>query len=227
MKKVLLVCMALGALIIPAAAADWTGFHVGAHVGFAFAGEDASSGLFGTPETFSTNPSGFIGGLQAGYDYQFSPNWLVGAEIAQSWSAASGNFNFSTTTPGGAFATGIFDSNQNWYGTITGRLGYVTGDWVLYAKGGAAWMNADYNVAVTGPFAGGTINSTRSGYAAGIGGEWRFAPDWSTNLEYDYLDFGTGSYALGGVGTTVDSHVQLLKVGLNYHLRPGGLFGWF
>src|ERR1700688_4606492 len=59
----------------------WTGFHVGAHVGFAFAGEDATSAFFGTPVTFSTNPSGVLRGLEAGYDYQFSPHWLVGAEL--------------------------------------------------------------------------------------------------------------------------------------------------
>lgn len=71
-------------LIVPAGAADlqrpppnyspppiWTGFHVGVEAGFAFSGEDATSAFFGTPVTLSTNPSGVIGGLEAGYDYQF------------------------------------------------------------------------------------------------------------------------------------------------------------
>jgi outer membrane autotransporter protein len=205
----------------------WTGFHVGAHLGYAFAGEDAASGFFGTPVTFSTNPSGVIGGVEAGYDYQFSPNWLVGAELDLSWSSASGNFNFITTTPAGVTASGIFNSNQNWYDTFTGRVGYVISDWVLYAKGGAVWMNADYGLAVSGPFASGSSNITRSGYAIGLGAEWMFGPGWSTKLEYHYLGFGTGSYALGGVGTTVNTHVQLIKVGVNYHPLPGGFFGWF
>jgi opacity protein-like surface antigen len=205
----------------------WTGLHVGAHVGFAFAGEDATDPFFGTPVTFSTNPSGVMAGLEAGYDYQFSPNWLVGAEVDLSWSAASGNFNFITTTPTGAVASGIFDSNQNWYGTLTGRVGYVISDWVLYAKGGAAWLNADYNLAVSGPIGGGSISDTRGGYALGLGAEWMFGPGRSTKLEYDYLGFGTSSYALGGAGTTVNTHVQQIKVGVNYHLLPGAFFGWF
>ena len=205
----------------------WTGFHVGAHVGGAFSGEDASSGFFGTPVTFSTNPSGVIGGLEFGYDYQFSPNWLVGAELELSWSSASGNFNFITTTPGGAVASGIFNSNHNWYDTFTGRVGYVISDWVLYAKGGAAWINADYSLAVSGPFGGGSVNDTRGGFTVGVGAEWMFAPGWSTKLEYDYLGFGSNSYALGGVGTNVNTHVQLIKVGVNYHLLPGAFFGWF
>jgi outer membrane autotransporter protein len=227
-------------LIVPAGAADvprpppnylpppiWTGFHVGAQVGFAFSGEDATSPVFGTPVTFSTNPSGVIGGLEAGYDYQFSPNWLVGAELELTWTTASGDFNFITTTPAGAVASGIFNSNHNWYDTFTGRVGYVIDDWVLYAKGGAAWMNADYSLAVNGPFAGGSINNIRSGYALGLGAEWMFGPAWSTKIEYDYLGFGNNSYALGRVGTTVNTHVQLIKVGVNYHLLPGAFFGWF
>jgi outer membrane autotransporter protein len=226
-------------LIVPAGAADlsgaptrylpppiWTGFHIGGQVGFAFFGEDVASGFFGTPVRFSTNPSGVIGGLEAGYDYQFSPNWLVGAEAELWWSLASGNFNFTTTTPAGGIASGIFNSNQNWYGTFTSRVGYLIDDWVLYAKGGAAWMNADYNLAFSGPFAGGSINTARSGYAVGLGAEWMFGPGWSTKLEYDYLGFGNNTYALGSVGTTVNSHVQLIKVGVNYHVLPGA-WGWF
>jgi opacity protein-like surface antigen len=205
----------------------WTGFHVGAHVGGAFSGEDATSGFFGTPATFSTNPSGIIGGLQAGYDYQFSPNGLIGAELELSWTSASGNFNFFTTTPAGTVATGIFNSNHNWYDTFTGRVGYVINDWVLYAKGGAAWINADYSLAVSGPAGGGSVNDTRGGFAVGLGAEWMFAPGWSGKLEYDYLGFGSNSYALGFAGTSVDTHVQLIKVGANYHLVPGGFFGWF
>src|SRR5271168_1735463 len=135
----------------------WTGFHVGAHLGGAFSGEDATSGFFGAPVTFSTNPSGVIAGLEAGYDYQFSPNWLVGAELELSWTSASGNFNFATTTPAGGVTSGIFNSNHNWYDTFTGRVGYVINDWVLYAKGGADWINADYNLAVNGPFGGGSV----------------------------------------------------------------------
>jgi opacity protein-like surface antigen len=205
----------------------WTGLYVGVHAGGAFSGENASSGFIGTPVTWSTNPSGVIGGLQFGYNYQFSPNWLVGAELDLSWSSASGNFNFATITPGGAVLSGIFNSNQKWYDTFTGRVGYLIGDWVLYAKGGAAWMNVDYNFAVSGPFPGGAVNDTRGGFAVGVGAEWMFAPGWSTKLEYDYFGFGTNTYALGAFATSVDTHVQLFKVGVNYHLLPGTFFGWF
>jgi opacity protein-like surface antigen len=235
MRNLLLSGIALSVLVAPVMAADlapsskapisvytWTGAYIGGHAGGAFGGEDATNSAIGTPVTYSTNPSGFLGGVQAGYNYQFSPSFLVGAEADMSWSAASGNYNFITTLADGVTnVSGIFNSNQNWYSTAAGRLGYVIGNYMLYAKGGGAWMNADYSLAVTGPVAGGSANLTRSGYVAGGGAEWMFYPGWSAKVEYNYLDFGSSFVPLGVVGATVNSHVSTFKVGVDWH--PG----WF
>src|SRR5262249_34148086 len=156
MKNLLLSGVALSVLASPVLAADfapsfkapipaynWTGVYIGGHAGGAFGGEDASNPAIGTPVTYSTNPSGFLGGVQVGYNYQFSPSFLVGVEADMSWSAASGNYNFMTTLADGVTtASGIFNSNQNWYSTAAGRLGYVIGNYMLYAKGVGAWKNA-------------------------------------------------------------------------------------
>jgi hypothetical protein len=48
--------------------------------GDGFAGENALRMFLGRSVTFSTDPSGVIGGTKFGSDYQFSPNWLSGAE---------------------------------------------------------------------------------------------------------------------------------------------------
>jgi Transposase IS66 family len=88
-------------------------------------------------------------------------------------------------------------------------------------------INANYALASIGSFSSGSVTDTRAGYALGLGAEWMFAPGWSTTLEYEYLGFGNHSYNFAGVGTSVDTQVQLVKVGLNYQLRPGGFFGWF
>jgi opacity protein-like surface antigen len=228
------VAVLMATLSAPAGAADliavpqryvpttiWTGVYIGGHAGGAFGGEDATNPAIGTPVTYSTNPSGVIGAAQAGYNYQFSPSFLVGVGADMSWSAASGNYNFATTTATGANATGIFNSNENWYSTAAGRFGYVIGNYMLYAKGGGAWMNADYSLAVSGPFAGGSANLTRSGYVAGGGAEWMFFPGWSAKVEYNYLDFGSKFVPLGVVGATVNSHASMFKVGVDWH--PG----WF
>src|ERR1700731_2012590 len=96
MKKVLLATVALVALgaTVPALAADlaarpqyakapayaaplynWTGFYIGGHLGGVFSDNSNFGGL-----TTGNNGNGrFLGGVQAGADYQFKPNPGVGA----------------------------------------------------------------------------------------------------------------------------------------------------
>ena len=47
----------------------------------------------------------FLGGLQAGADYQFAPNWVVGAEGQYSW---LGKNNLTAVFPGGF----VYSNNQ-------------------------------------------------------------------------------------------------------------------
>jgi outer membrane autotransporter protein len=179
----------------------WNGFYVGGHFGGVSTHEDVTiDGL----AAFSTDPSGVFGGVQAGYNYQLAPNWLIGIEGELSWTSASAT-NFD------------FNSRHNWYDTFDGRLGYVMGPWLLYAKGGVAWMNADYSV----PFS--SINVTRTGWNIGAGAEFMIAPQWSAKAEYTFLDFGTENFGFPNIG--VNTQVNEFKVGVNYHWVPGTLFG--
>jgi hypothetical protein len=116
----------------------WAGPYVGANFGGAFsAGEHVL-----TPVGWgATNPSGALGGLQFGYNYLVTSTWLLGIEAELDWTSAQGKTNF--VDPAGTASLSI-TSDHNWYDTLTGRVGYVSGPLMLYAKGGAAWMNADY-----------------------------------------------------------------------------------
>src|SRR5579872_2865041 len=146
MKKVLLATVALVALgaTVPALAADlparsytkapayaapiynWTGFYIGGHLGGAFASDNNFSGL----STGNNSNGRFMGGLQGGYDYQFSPNFVAGIEGQYSWLSGSVGAVF----PGGFGYT----NNQRGLGSITGRVGYTWGPGLLYVKGGYA-----------------------------------------------------------------------------------------
>jgi len=180
---------------------NWNGFYVGGH----FGGVSSKETVTDDGVSFSTNPSGVLGGLQAGYNYQIAPNWMIGIEGELSWTSASGS-NFG------------FHSDHNWYDTLDARLGYVMpSGWLLYAKGGAAWMNADYSV----PRA--SVSETRSGWNIGGGAEFMLAPQWSAKAEYNFLDFGRDNIGFLGVG--VDTQVHEFKIGVNYHWVPGTLFG--
>jgi outer membrane autotransporter protein len=202
---------------------NWTGFYVGANFGGAFTREDVATPL----GTFSTDPSGVLGGVQIGYNYQLSPNWLLGIEGEFDWTSAQGTTNFAS--PITAFSS---SSDHNWYGTLNGRLGYVQGAWLYYVKGGGAWMNADYRLVVNSGLGGAaSISPNRNGWTIGAGAEYMLSPQWSAKLEYSYLDFGRNTYGFaipgGGAGLTFNTQVHEVKVGANYHWAPGTLSGQF
>jgi opacity protein-like surface antigen len=219
----------VGALCVPAYGADlsairpaaiqpasnnWTGIYVGANFGGVFTSEDANTPIGAA----SPNPSGVLGGFQLGYNYQFSPSWLLGVEAEFDLTSAQGSTNFFTP----ASATTL-TSDHNWYDTIGGRLGYVMGPLLVYVKGGGAWMNADYHFIFGGGGVGGStsINSTRPGWTFGTGLEYMMTPQWSAKVAYDYLDFGTTNIgAPGGPGAAVRTEVHEVKAGLNWHWNP-------
>ena len=77
--------------------------------------------------------------------------------------------------------------------SATGRAGYAWDRWMLYVKGGVAWLGDRYDV--TGTFTGvpfdlRRLGDQRLGWTAGGGVEWAFSDDWSVTLEYDYYGFG-------------------------------------
>src|SRR5258706_2529348 len=69
-------------------------------------------------------------------------------------------------------------------GTLRGRVGYAPGNWLLYATGGVAWT---YGQLTLTQLADGTTDSpflSRLCWAAGLGVEYAFAPNWTADVEY-------------------------------------------
>ena len=196
----------------PEAIYNWTGFYIGGHIGGGFGGNNSLEG----------SNVRFLGGVQGGADYQFSPNWVIGAEAQYSW--LTGNGGGGTTFPiSGTTVTG----NTNELGSVTGRLGYTWGPALLYAKGGYAWRDGVGIGAsnALGPVAFATDGRHRDGYTVGGGLEYMFAPNWSGKLEYQYYNFGSTSFvtpvALAAFGSTRnDEHT--VKAGINYRFNLGG-----
>ena len=232
MKKILLATVALVAVgaTAPALAADlaarpytkapayappapiynWTGFYVGGHIGGAFAGNSSLGNTDGR----------FLGGIQGGADYEFSNNVVLGVEAEYSWLT---NNNNGVLFPAGTLVT----SNSNELGSVTGRVGYSFGAALLYAKGGYAFKDGDHiNASVGGiPVAFTTDGSHRDGYTVGAGLEYMFAPNWSAKIEYQYYNFGSGTFTSGpadivGARFTDDDHT--VKAGINYRFNWGG-----
>jgi outer membrane immunogenic protein len=216
---------------------DWTGFYVGGHVGAGLL-QDTYTSTTTTPlqsagSATSVTTSGFVGGAQAGFNYEFAP-WVVGVEGSYTWT----NLDGSTIAPTleSPAANERSRSTPNWFAAATGRVGYAADTLLIYAKGGVAWMGARYREDVLN--GGGvtassfSVNNTRTGFVVGAGLEYGFVEGWSGKIEYDFYDFGTSNYVfnvvepVGGTGVvqpvSIQSYVHTFTVGLNYRFNWAG-----
>ena len=232
MKKFLLATVALAALgaMSPALGADmgarpyynkapayaaplynWTGFYIGGHVGGAFSGSNDFNGA-----VLSDSSARVLGGIQAGLDWQFAQNWVLGTEGQYSW---LGKSNLTSTFPGGY----VYTNDQRGLGSITARIGYTWGPGLAYVKGGYAYSDNRDTLTLAGvPVAFALDNNHRDGYTIGAGLEYMFAPNWSAKAEYQYYNFGDTRFVTPAVLVpfgTFHNDEHTLKFGVNYRFN--------
>lgn len=229
----------------PSALYSWTGFYVGGNVGYGWSNQAIA--LSGTgpieiaqftagflPTSVASDPNGFLGGVQAGYNYQ-SGRFVFGAETDIDYADIhrSVTVSLAPIPPVTYVTTG--GQKLDWFGTLRARLGFLPSDRLLiYATGGLAYGhgNASTNSVVLlggnacGFFAGcgaGASSGWLAGWTAGGGLEWAFANQWSVKGEYLYYDIGRLSYFYpdsqpipGGYNASVNFRGNIVRVGLNY-----------
>jgi outer membrane immunogenic protein len=203
----------------------WTGCYVGGNGGGFWARRDWSDPVFGSGDFGDQTASGALGGVQAGCDYQRG-HWVLGVQGDWDWSSAS-NSNANTVFP-------LFtdQSNTKSLASLTLRTGYAWDRFLLYVKGGGAWLRTDFTL--QGPTAVfPTVSDTRRGWTIGVGGEYAFL-DWLSGfIEYDYYGFRNDNNTIGftcGLAcpiTTVTTfpvdvrtNVNVVKAGLNLKFGP-------
>lgn len=217
------------ALKAPAAAPikfTWTGCHVGGHLGGAVSDDRTTNGN-GVTRDYSG--AGFVGGGQIGCDYQFSSNWVIGAEGRAAWSSLRSSHGGTVVNlRSGVVAPSQFITTNDFLASATARLGYVYAErWLAYARGGAAWTrerDEDPFTNVFGAALDPRTTSIRTGWTVGGGLEWAFAPRWSANVEYNYYDFGTHGITMTNPaplatinGFEVRDRIHAGTIGVNYH----------
>jgi len=210
---------------------SWTGCYIGVEGGgnWGQSQQTARTGpAVGAPITNNFNLSGGIVGGTVGCNYQVS-NVVLGIENDYSWTNKQGTAqNIAPFTPGFASST-----REKWIDTLRGRAGFAFDRVMIYGTAGAAFAGTD--VSVSNPAFGAVTNAqTRTGWVAGVGGEWAALVDsWGAvtfKLEYLHADFGNKQYftapaALGGA-TVVARDVKLtddmVRAGVNVKLNWGG-----
>ncbi len=202
----------------------WTGCFVGGHLG-GVVSQDRTTNVIGNSIGFSS--TGAVAGGQIGCDYQFASSWVVGAEGRAAWSSLrNSHAGVVRNLVTGVVVPSQFTMSNDFLASATVRLGYAFADrWLVFVRGGGAWTREHIDEAFVIP-AGPAVNpagsSTRTGWTAGTGVEWAFAPHWSAVFQYDYYDFGNhGAFLTNGTGTTVNifslkDRIHAATVGVNY-----------
>jgi outer membrane immunogenic protein len=112
--------------------------------------------------------AGFIGGVQAGYTYQFLPRWIVGIEGDFEGSTLSSDQSTAPLTLPGSSAS--MSQNVDWLASIRGRVGYLwTPTILLYGTGGAAWADVNYSGSATVQASPSVTAATSFSSAIGLG----------------------------------------------------------
>ncbi|MEO6779641.1 MAG: outer membrane beta-barrel protein [Bradyrhizobium sp.] len=220
----------------PIAVYNWTGFYIGGHIGGGWADQNSvelapGTGAYPTGTAFTgKNLSGFLGGVQGGYNWQLS-NIVLGIEGEYTWADVSGSATTVSTVPRFLGFSSISTAKLQDIALVTGRLGYAANNWLFYFKGGGAWgqgKSFSVNNNANGTLFDTSSSSTdRSGWVVGVGAEWGFAPNWSAKIEYNYIDFGSSNVTLNSsLGTqnfvSSSEKVNIVKAGVNYRFNWGG-----
>jgi outer membrane immunogenic protein len=225
---------------------NWSRCYVGAHVGYGWGRNTNSFGnavASGNSEAFEAFPAefgpfnhdtkGWLAGVQAGCNYQFASNWLVGVEgeIKKSW--IKGGF----TAPEDGCDPGCFSrfaSRNRWDGDLALRLGWVSGGTLLYAKAGAAVGDFRYTEThddfptthacpgvgtqvINGQCSVG-VSDTRVGWLVGLGWEqvipFPLLPPplypsplshWTFKVEWDFINYGTSNISYPSAAAAIQS----------------------
>jgi outer membrane immunogenic protein len=170
---------------------DWTGFYVGANIGYGFKGDFDDNADLGIDDA-----NGFTGGVQAGYNYQFNP-LVVGIEGEIDYSGISDRFE-------------DVRGDLNWRGSVTPRLGFAIDRFLPYVKGGLAFGSVEVDT-------GDKDDNVLWGWTAGVGAEYAVTNNVSVRAEYNYTDLTTDSFTTAEAGTFDAGYKGSdVKVGVNY-----------
>ena len=164
---------------------SWAGPYLGGNLGYAW----------GEVDNNPTKPSGFVGGIQGGYNWQTGP-WVFGIEA-----------DIQATGASDTFAPWKF--SNPWFGTVRGRAGYAFNNILFYGTGGLAFGG------LRAETFGLSESHTSAGWTVGVGTEFGLAQNWSAKIEYLYVDLANSDFTVTGASNGY--RFGLVRAGLNYH----------
>ncbi|MBB6306880.1 outer membrane protein [Xanthobacter tagetidis] len=160
---------------------NWTGFYIGANAGYGWGTSNVQ------------NPDGFLGGFQAGYNFQLGNPFMIGIEA---------DFDFAGISGGGFSLDNL--------GTVRARGGFTFDRVLFYGTAGFAWGQGSFDVM------GLSSSRTQSGWTIGAGLEMALDRNWSAKFEYLYFDLGSSDFRTVWGPRSVGFDGGVLRGGVNY-----------
>ena len=213
---------------------DWSGFYLGPHLGY---GGANVGGFFANDRTIpeTGQPAfvnfdrfhnrGLLGGGQTGF------NWQVGSIVfgvegdlaAVDWDDLFKDRQVPESPPEMAVALDL-----NFLATARGRLGWSVHNWLLYATGGVAFLDGEFeNVSASS-----SKDVSATGGVVGGGIEWGITPNLSVKGEGLYLTFDELLSLAGVKGNVSGDRLDIgdgfvARLGANWRFaQPMGIPTW-
>lgn len=189
----------------PAPVFNWTGFYVGAQVGYGWGKTRWDNNVPFT--TGDVDTDGGLAGATIGYNWQpAGSRFVLGVEGDLSWADIS--FSDIPASCGSACWSTIKS-----LATVRGRLGVAQNNHLFFVTGGVAIARVHYFNEFT------IINFDRTevGWTIGGGVETLLGRNWSLKAEYLYISLGRSDPLVAAVNLVApynDTHI--VRGGLNY-----------
>jgi outer membrane immunogenic protein len=218
----------------PSPVFTWTGFYVGANIGYGgdryrYPFSIAAGGATLVAGEASLTSSGVLGGGQAGYNYAFGNHFIAGIEADFDGASISGRVALNAGIPGAGTLSASAGSRMEYFGTVRGRVGYAFDRVMIYGTGGFAYSrvhsSVDASLAGLGTFNAG-VSTNHTGYAVGGGIEYAITNNLTFKTEYIRAEFNTKQLAGGAIlgaafALREKPSLNIVRAGLNYK------FDWF
>ncbi|PSJ57613.1 outer membrane protein [Pseudaminobacter soli (ex Li et al. 2025)] len=180
----------------PVAAYNWSGFYVGAQVGYAWGKSPFRNRSDDYVEGTDFDPRGFFGGVYGGYNQQLSNNIVLGvdADINAADIKRNGG-DYYDYTDGSVYDYVSPSSKMNWNGAVRARVGYAYDRVLPYIAGGVSFGELKFDLIHKNY---GDVKfsekATMTGWNIGAGIEYAATDNVILRAEYRYTDFGSKTF---------------------------------
>jgi len=219
----------------------WTGAYLGLNGGYGFDGDNgytlnpATTAWYspmnrGIVPDVSLKQNGFMGGLQAGANYQFSKLLLIGIESDFQFSDIKDkNARMARDSISPLEVTTRVSQDLKWFGTTRLRFGVIPAErFLVYGTGGIAYGKVKRSASISSPLSNelyaGSSSKTQAGWTLGGGLEFALTKNISLKGEYLYYDLGRKDVEILTItgapnvpaNASFTTRGNLVRAGINY-----------